>query len=57
VPPQTASEYCLIAKPITYSEPHGSDVETADNNYDSAETLKQVKDHDLKFESVCPQKQ
>lgn len=50
---RTVSNYCLIAKGITYSEAHGADVEDATNKYDTAETIKQVKDHDLAFEKVC----
>lgn len=50
---RTISDYCLIAKGISFSEPHGTDVETAANKYDTPETIKQVKAHDLSYEAVC----
>jgi hypothetical protein len=48
------SDYCLIAKGLTYSEAHGADIEDQSNKYDTPETIKQVKDHDLAYERVCP---
>lgn len=50
---RTVSDYCLIAKGITYSEAHAGNVETAQNSYDTAETIKQIKAHDLSYEAVC----
>lgn len=50
---RTVSNYCLIAKGITYSEAHEGNVEDATNKYDTAETIEQVKNHDLAFEKVC----
>jgi hypothetical protein len=43
----------LIAKGITFSEKHGTDVEGAANKYDTPETIKQIVDHDLTYEKVC----
>jgi hypothetical protein len=42
-----------LAKGITYSEPHGTDAESPANAYDTAETVKQVKEHDLVYETTC----
>lgn len=53
--PTVVHDYCLIAKPITFSEAHGTDVESAENKYDSAPTVEQVKAHDLRYEGVCGQ--
>jgi hypothetical protein len=53
---RTVHDFCLIGAPITFSERHGTQVETAANSYDSDETVKQVKDHDLKWETTCPTK-
>ena len=50
---RTVSDYCLISKPITYSEIHGTQKEDVANKYDTPETVKQVIDHDLTFEKVC----
>lgn len=52
---RTVSDYCLIAKGITFSEAHGTDVEGVDNKYDTPETIQQIKDHDLAYERVCPE--
>lgn len=50
---RTVSDYCLIAKGITYSEIKVTQQEGADNKYDTPETVKQVKDHDLVYEKLC----
>lgn len=50
---RTVSNYCLLAKGITYSEAHGLDVEDGTNKYDTDETIQQVKEHDLVFEKIC----
>jgi hypothetical protein len=50
---RAVSDYCLIAKPITYSEIHPGQTEDAGNVFDSAETVEQVKNHDLAYERVC----
>jgi hypothetical protein len=52
--PRAISEYCLIAKPITFSEKHQGDVEDVNNKFDTDDTVKQVRDHDLKFDATCP---
>jgi hypothetical protein len=44
----------LIAKGITYSEIKPGQTEDASNKYDTPETVKQVKDHDLAYTRVCP---
>jgi hypothetical protein len=49
---RTVSDYCLIAKGMTYSEAHGQ-AEDLNNKYDTPETIQQVKDHDLAYERVC----
>lgn len=51
--PRAISEYCLIAKGITFSEAHEGDVEDASNRFDTPETVAQVKEHDLAYERVC----
>lgn len=53
--PRTVSEYCLIAKGISYSEIKAGQTEDAANKYDTPETVEQVKAHDLAYERVCPQ--
>lgn len=50
---RTVHDYCLIAKGITYSEKKPTQVEGAANLYDTPETVKQIKDHDLSYEAVC----
>lgn len=51
--PRAISEYCLIAKPITFSKARAGQVETAANAYDTPETVTQVENHDLAYEKVC----
>lgn len=53
---RTVSDYCLIAKGITYSEQHQGDVEDATNKYDTNETVTQVKNSDLVFQRLCAPK-
>lgn len=53
---RTVSDYCLIAKGITYSEIKPTQQEGAANLYDTPETVAQVKNHDLTFERVCKPK-
>lgn len=50
---RTVSDYCLIAKGITYSQIKAGQVESADNNYDTEETVSQIRDHDLTYERLC----
>jgi hypothetical protein len=52
--PRTIHDFCLIGAPLTYSQPHGTDTETAANSYDTPETIKQIIDFDLKYEVTCP---
>jgi hypothetical protein len=33
--PRGISDYCLIAKPITFSEKHGTDAEDVTNKFDT----------------------
>lgn len=51
---RTVHDYCLLAKGLTYSERKADQVEDALNKYDSDETVKQIKDHDLVYELTCP---
>lgn len=51
--PRAISDYCLIAKGISYSEIKPGQAEDTTNKYDTPETVKQVKDHDLAYEKVC----
>jgi hypothetical protein len=51
--PRAISDYCLIAKAITFSKIRPGQTEDASNKYDTPETAKQVEDHDLAFEKVC----
>lgn len=48
-----ASEFCLIATGISYSQPHGAQVDDASNKYDTAETVQQVIRHNLAYERIC----
>lgn len=50
---RTVSDYCLIAKGITYSEIKTGQIEDINNQYDTEETVKQVRDHDLTYERLC----
>lgn len=50
---RTISEYCLIAKGITYSEIKAGQTEDSANKYDTPETVDQIKNHDLAYERVC----
>jgi hypothetical protein len=50
---RTVSNYCLIAKGISYSEIKPTQQEGAANLYDTPETVKQVKEHDLTYERLC----
>lgn len=51
---RTVSNYCLIAKGISYSEIKAGQTEDGTNKYDTPETVEQVKAHDLAYERVCP---
>lgn len=50
-PIRAISDYCLIASGIGYASPVG--VETATNLYDTAETVRAVEAHNLRYEAVC----
>ena len=50
---RTVSDYCLIAKGISYSEIDPTQQESAANEYDTPYTIGQIKDHDLTFERLC----
>jgi hypothetical protein len=50
---RTVSDYCLIAKGLTFSQQKSTDVETTENKYDTNETVKQIIDHDLTYEKLC----
>lgn len=52
---RSVSNACLIFSGISFSEPHGADVESVANKYDTPATVAQIKQHDLKYESTCPQ--
>ena len=51
---RSVSDYCLIAKGITFSEIKATQEESAANSYDTPITIKQIKDHDLTYEKLCP---
>jgi hypothetical protein len=51
---RTVSNYCLIAKGITYSQKKETQLEDASNKYDTEQTIKEIKDHDLTYERLCP---
>ena len=51
---RTISNFCLIAKGISYSEKKLEQVEDATNKYDTPETVEQVKAHDRVFVATCP---
>lgn len=51
---RTVSNFCLIAKGISYSEIKPGQVESAENKYDTPETVKAVKSHDRAYEATCP---
>ena len=50
---RTVSDFCLIAKGISFSKKQPLQVEDATNKYDTDETVKQIEEHDLKYERVC----
>lgn len=50
---RTISDYCLIAKGITYSQIKENQTEDSTNKYDTEETIEQVKNHDLQYERLC----
>jgi hypothetical protein len=50
---RNVSDYCLIAKGITYSEKRETQEEGAENLFDTPETIVQIKNHDLTFERLC----
>lgn len=50
---RTVSDYCLIAKGITYSQKKQDQIESELNKYDTEETIAQVRDHDLTYERIC----
>ena len=51
---RSVSNFCLIAKGISYSEAHEGDVEDTANKYDTPETVEQIKAHDRAYEVTCP---
>jgi hypothetical protein len=51
------SDYCLIATGLSYSEIKAGQTETADNKYDTPETVAGVARHDLIYERLCPAKE
>lgn len=50
---RTVHDYCLLAKGITYSQIHDNQAEDATNKYDTKETVQQITDHDLVYETTC----
>lgn len=50
---RTASEFCLIAEPITFSRRREDQSENVNNLYDTNQTVEQVLAHDLKYERLC----
>jgi hypothetical protein len=45
--------FCLVAKPITFSRIRPEQVETKENKYDTEETVDQVEEHDIVYERLC----
>lgn len=52
-PPKTVSDYCLIAKRMSYAELRRDQVDDPGNKADTPETVKQVKDHNSEYACVC----
>lgn len=52
-PVRAISEYCLVAKPITFARKPQTQVETAENKYDTEETARQVEQHDVVYDRLC----
>lgn len=52
-PPRGISDYCLIAKGISFSRIQAGQVEDATNKFDTDQTAKAVEEHDLAYERVC----
>lgn len=51
---RTVSDFCLIAKGISYASKPAAETETAANNFDTDETVAQVEEHNLKYLRRCP---
>lgn len=49
---RTVSDYCLIAKGLSFSRQDGAP-EDASNKYDTEQTVKEVEEHNLKWLAVC----
>lgn len=52
-PPAPVSEYCLIAKGISYAKKPPTSVEDARNRFDTQQTVEQITAHNLRYEAVC----
>ena len=50
---RTIHDVCLIDKGISFA-PANSRPETAENKFDSDETVKEIEAHNLRYEAVCP---
>lgn len=53
-PPAPVSDYCLIAKGISYAKKPPASVEDQRNRFDTDETVKSLEAHNLRYEAVCP---
>jgi len=51
---RTVHDYCLLARPITYSQQGQTQQETAQNLYDTAETVGQAVLHNVTYDRTCP---
>ena len=51
--PRTVHDYCLLARPITYSQQGQTQIENAQNLYDTAETVAQAVTHNITYDRTC----
>lgn len=52
--PMIVDTSCSNFGPITYAVPSRTTPETADNRYDTPETVAQVQQHNARFDALCP---
>lgn len=52
---RTVSDGCLVFSGIGYASQPSGQQETAENKYDTVDTVKEVEKHNLVFQKLCPQ--
>ena len=51
---RTVSDYCLIARGISYASQPAGQEEDSRNRFDTAETVRDVEEHNVVYRRRCP---